>query len=1290
MKVTILAVVFSFVLAGAAEVPAMPQSCLPDPAVVVAAAAKATTARFPDADSVIVDDRIHTQYEADGSDITWDDEWIKVLTEKGRRSLAQVTFGFSERYGDAGILKVEIIGTNGVARTVDFAQTLKIATDNSSMGSNIYDPLDKEGSCAVPGLQVGEIRHVRTYRRTRKARMHDTWADMNLLELTRPILSTTISVDQPAARPVVHAVVRNPFGSTVTRAPDVKLDNGRTRLSWTATGVPQAFPEPSMPSFSRCVQGLRLSTIKDWPTVSRWYWEMCAPHLAKTTPEMTNQVNALVKNCTTTEAKIRALYKFVSQEVRYMGLTLEGDAPGYEPHDVNLTFENRYGVCRDKAALLAAMLRIAGVKAFPVLIHAGAKMDPDVPTPFFNHAIVGVELPGRKDYMLMDPTNESSKDLCPAYLSDKSFLVARPEGEKLLTSPVTPYTVNALKVASEGTLDAEGTLLLTTSFAFGGINDTAVRHGLVRKTPEERRRWFEGLLRALGVGAELLSLELEPTDLRDTETPLTAKTIARIPEFVLRGKTRDSFNLPFFTTVLNLANRQLDENTALAKRRFPLELSYTAGTEETLRLVMGDSVGAVASLPKDLNLTAGGTKVSPKYAFTRTVACEKGVLRASRKLALSGVDFTVREYADLRLARELAETGERDTPSFAARANDDANIRVLHDETIVHFQSPTAWVQTNIVEKEILTYQGKKSSSELKFTYAPSTRSVQIVSATVTNKDGKKFSVTPKEINEMDCGWASSAPRYPASKILVVNLPGVEIGSVIRTVVVRTVTKAPTAYAGAWTFGGRSPVDFEQYEYHVPNGMRFASPIQSRTFLKAEGRICKVVTNATERVFTWGMKNPAREPNEPSQPPSTRWRPSVAVSAQDWPSYGRELVDALAAARAAGSEQVRAKAKELVKDCTTPEARQLAIRTYLAHHLRVAGPGLFELPFDQAFTAPDTVLAEGYGSDADRMNLAFAMFEAAGFDCSYILAADDSHGFRKREKTCRALPSVGAFSFLLLRAVWRSGWMPFFRDEEMFVYGGENEFTPVNATAWADDSIYDPQQDTFGRIACASNWMPRTTGHYVMNVRENGAVDFTVTNATYGASVGPLRKQFRELLPENRLRFYQQLIANLAQNASATRELETDVEGYPFSLSFAAYAEGYAVVKGETISLELPAFQGNVFGLRGSARRRSPIAVGGMNPDEDVFEVVFPKGYTEIESLPRGFTILNPTKKDETWLVNTVTQKVVDGCLHVTISRKAARKEATQLGADYDAYLKDWNKRAASLEARTITVRRSK
>ena len=74
-----------------------------------------------------------------------------------------------------------------------------------------------------------------------------------------------------------------------------------------------------------------------------------------------------------------------------MGLTMEDTSPGYAPHDVDITFDNRYGVCRDKAGLLVAMLRLAGFKAFPVLIHVGAKLDPEVPQPFFNHAIVAVE-----------------------------------------------------------------------------------------------------------------------------------------------------------------------------------------------------------------------------------------------------------------------------------------------------------------------------------------------------------------------------------------------------------------------------------------------------------------------------------------------------------------------------------------------------------------------------------------------------------------------------------------------------------------------------------------------------------------------------------------------------------------------------------------------------------------------------------------------------------------------------------------------------------------------------------
>ena len=189
-----------------------------------------------------------------------------------------------------------------------------------------------------------------------------------------------------------------------------------------------------------------------------------------------------------------------------MGLTMEDTSPGYAPHDIDITFANRYGVCRDKAALLVAMLRMAGHDAFPVLIHVGAKHDPDVPQPFFNHAIVAVENRERGDgsgerYILMDPTNENAKDLFPAYESDKSYIVCRPDGDVLRTSPVPTAEHNAVRVSTSATLSKDGSLFMESDIAFDGINDTAYRAALVRKTPDERVKFFERAAKALSSGA---------------------------------------------------------------------------------------------------------------------------------------------------------------------------------------------------------------------------------------------------------------------------------------------------------------------------------------------------------------------------------------------------------------------------------------------------------------------------------------------------------------------------------------------------------------------------------------------------------------------------------------------------------------------------------------------------------------------------------------------------------------------------------------------------------------------
>ena len=235
-----------------------------------------TSEKYPDADTVVVDDRIETVYQSDGTYVTTDEEWVKALTERGRRELSAISLDYSLRYGKGEIVLVEIIGADGSVRAVDFGKTLKEATDNSSTSANIYDPLDKVLSCAVPGLKVGETRHVVTRREATKSRVKDQWADLELFEATSPIVRASVRIDGPLSRPLCSVAVRHPLGNLSS---SVVTNGDRVVYSWTAENSPQMFPEPAMPPFWTQGQHLRVSTAADWREISKWFWGVSLPHL---------------------------------------------------------------------------------------------------------------------------------------------------------------------------------------------------------------------------------------------------------------------------------------------------------------------------------------------------------------------------------------------------------------------------------------------------------------------------------------------------------------------------------------------------------------------------------------------------------------------------------------------------------------------------------------------------------------------------------------------------------------------------------------------------------------------------------------------------------------------------------------------------------------------------------------------------------------------------------------------------------------------------------------------------
>ena len=1214
--------------------------CLAASAAAAApSAADVTCERFPDADAVTLDEIERVRYNPDGTYEQTAECWTKILTERGRRAESELSLDYSRRYGEAAILSVRATDTNGVERTIDVSATTKESTDNASTAENIYDPLDRRITCTIPGLKVGETLYVKTMRRATKARCENRWADLAVMEWKQPILRSTYEVTAPAARPLRKIAIRHPLGNIVTNV--TRLADGSLVHSFTATNSAQAFPEPDMPPLYTQVQHIRVSTSERWPEISKWYWELCAPHLAKTNAAMAAKVGELAaagpapSGPLASNAVLRAIFKFVSQEIRYMGLTMEDTSPGYAPHDVDVTFDNRYGVCRDKAGLLVAMLRLAGFKAFPVLIHVGARLDPEVPQPFFNHAIVAVERPsgpadaGEPPYLLMDPTNENTKDLFPSYLGNNSFLVARPEGETLMTSPVPPPEDNALDVTSTATLSRDGSMFLESFISPKGINDTAYRGTLARRTPDERARTFERILRTAVPGAELVACEIAPADLRDTAAPLSVKLAARLPETVIRGETRDELTLPSLSKSLGVVNWLLGGSTSLERRKYALALDTTACVRERLTVNLGDALGPVRTLPPAVK-TSGG------YRCSRTLAVTNGVLTMDRSLAVAAVEFTPEEYLRLREEIKRVEAAERRKPVFDADGARDANLRWRLNASETTLFSDDSWVTTNTFVVEALTYKGKKDVAERKFAYHPSWQRVELVSATVSNRSGQVASVSPREINLLDSGWAGAAPRYPSGKILVVNLPSVEIGSVVAVKTVTTVTNAPAPYYACCYFDSFSPVDRQV--------------LRIGDFVR-DGR-------------------PRRLAVEPAQPEGRLWRDCRVFARGSW--------------RQAGAKLARACAVEPPAASPVPgPASVRAVRDWMARYVKIAGPGLYELPLELQLTAPETVLRERYATRLDYVRTLCALLRGAGYAADVVFAADNAKTAAALRRADREeAPNIRAFATALCRVRVREGGFLGFGGETREIFlGTENEYTPVGATAYDGSDYFDPVAGAFGVVRNdGAGYGERTEETCEIVVRENGSVDMSVRNLAYGAGVGGFRKHFAEILPEDRSRLYQSLLGDIAQAASATSELVTDVESYPAETRFSCFIPDYATVADGTASVVLPEFGECLPNLTGSARS-TPIAVEAADPLVERVEVRFPAGYTEVEHLPENFAFDGVT-------ANAVGVRLDGDVLTVTVERTTEIPAYRTFAPWYAALVKDWRRRSSSRANRTVVVRR--
>jgi transglutaminase-like putative cysteine protease len=606
---------------------------------ILAAAANITLSNYPDCDAAIVEKKMVRQYRSDGTGECQDEAFVKVLTEKGKRANRTISLSFMLPYTKVEVPRLEIIKPDGEVVPVDVAANSKETIDDSQMQMNIYDPNMRILQVNIPKLDVGDVVHSVTRQTIERPIIPGEFAEETVLEGDSYIRHLSYQVRAPTNRPLHCIALRDPIPGTVTSTNETEPD-GTLLYQWEVNHVPRMFDEPAMPPYEMVLQRLLVSTSPDWPSVSKWYWDLSQSHLEATSPEMQKTVDALTAGATNRMQKIMAIFYYVSKKIRYMGITPEKDRPGFEPHDVKLTFAKKYGVCRDKAALLVSMLRAAGLDAYPVLISVGLKLDPDVPDPFFNHAIVSVET-GPGQYLLMDPTDENTRELLPYSDRDQSYLVCRPGGDPLRTSPIESPDKNMMRVRTTGTLNADGVLRAKSVLSFEGVNDDVYRNSFAHMKPDDLRRFFERDLKEAIPGARLVGFELTPTNMLDMSEGVRAELEFTVDGMTADGSGKSMITVPWIGTRFGVANFILG-GTGLEKRKYPMQTYTTCGLDEDVSIKLGGGFAGPVSMP------VSAPQQDDCMDYRQHFDCRDGTLDCSRQLRLKVVEFSPAQYLTLK------------------------------------------------------------------------------------------------------------------------------------------------------------------------------------------------------------------------------------------------------------------------------------------------------------------------------------------------------------------------------------------------------------------------------------------------------------------------------------------------------------------------------------------------------------------------------------------------------------------------------------------------------------------
>jgi tetratricopeptide (TPR) repeat protein/transglutaminase-like putative cysteine protease len=429
----------------------------------------------------------------------------KVLTQKGAEGWDSLTVGWEPWHEARPIIRARVIAPDGAVHTLDPATITEAPARGGdykiySDGKRLHAPFP----AIAPGVVVEEEY---TETETEPLFAQGRAGRIDLGQERVPVAHSRVIFDAPAALPLRTNQELLP-GVKPVRA----QASGRVTLTYDVGPIDGVDPrEPYLPSDFVRFPTIEFATGLSWQSIAGAYAAIVD---SRATPQSVQAIVApLIAGKRSAADKEAAIVDYLDREVRYTGIEF-GEA-AVVPHDPAETLAKKYGDCKDKATLLVAMLRAAGIPAHVALLNVGFRNDVPADLPgmgMFDHAIAYV--PGKTPQWIDATDRYATVGQLPMGDQGRLALVADASTTALLKTPESASGDNGLVETREFTLADNGPASVTEITQPKGIYESAYRGYYADKPDKDTRDGLRGYVQSEYVSDDLTKVDrTDPSDL---------------------------------------------------------------------------------------------------------------------------------------------------------------------------------------------------------------------------------------------------------------------------------------------------------------------------------------------------------------------------------------------------------------------------------------------------------------------------------------------------------------------------------------------------------------------------------------------------------------------------------------------------------------------------------------------------------------------------------------------------------------------------------------------------------